>query len=103
MKTDDAFSEFIDNLAIKNRDEIVRRRDEITRVLNQEFRSLDDSTHYQMMVGSFGRYTAINGISDLDMLYILPPSLWSSYNKDTGSKSALSRVRQALKTRLPPD
>lgn len=101
MKTDDAFSELIDNLAIKNRDEIVRRRDEITRVLNQEFRSLDDSTHYQMMVGSFGRYTAINGISDLDMLYILPPSLWSSYNKDTGPESALSRVRQALKTRYP--
>lgn len=101
METSETFTTFLNNLKIGNRDEIVKRRDEITRLLNREFRSLNDSTHYQLMIGSFGRHTAINGVSDLDMLYIMPPSLWSSYNKDSGPVSALSRVRQSLKAHYP--
>ncbi|MCJ0907421.1 nucleotidyltransferase [Rhodococcus sp. ARC_M6] len=53
------------------------------------------------MVGSYGRHTAIRGVSDLDMIYILPPSLRSSYDGDTGPRRILNRVRDVLKARYP--
>ncbi|RFT34618.1 hypothetical protein CG401_02160, partial [Bifidobacteriaceae bacterium NR019] len=51
--------------------EIRNRRDEITKALNREFRDSDSESDNRLMVGSWGRCTAINGVSDLDFLYIL--------------------------------
>lgn len=53
------------------------------------------------MVGSYGRHTAIRGISDLDMIYVLPPSLRQAYDGYTGPRRALERVRDDLKARYP--
>ena len=57
---------------------IAMRRDEITKALNKTFRSIEGSTANRLMVGSYGRHTAIRGVSDLDLIYILPPSLRTS-------------------------
>ncbi len=51
------------------------------------------------MVGSFGRHTAIKGVSDLDMIFILPPGIRSSYDSETGPRRILERVRDDLKAR----
>ena len=67
--------ETLENLKVANSEEIASRRNTITKALNKGFRDSPDSTKHSMMVGSYGRHTAINGISDLDMVYILPSKI----------------------------
>lgn len=96
------FEKFIENLAISNKDTISSRYGEITKTLNKNFRNTDSETDNCLQVGSFGRKTAINGISDLDMLYIMPKSLWGKYNDaQNGQYKLLSDVKEAILTRYP--
>lgn len=102
MSVSDIFDTLLESLKVGDASTtIAKRRDEITKSLNAEFRSIDNSTANRLMVGSYGRHTAIRGVSDLDMLYILPASLRSSYDNDTGPRRMLNRVRDALKRRYP--
>ena len=96
------FEKFIENLAISNKDTISSHYGEITKTLNKNFRNTDSETDNCLQVGSFGRKTAINGISDLDMLYIMPKSLWGKYNDaQNGQYKLLSDVKEAILTRYP--
>eukprot|EP01042_Synura_sphagnicola_P020855 gene20855-26488_t len=61
-----AFKALLSNLAVDNADTISLRYGEITCALNQEFRDTDSKTANSLQVGSYGRWTAIKGISDLD-------------------------------------
>ncbi|MEV0799807.1 nucleotidyltransferase [Kribbella sp. NPDC050281] len=101
MKVSEIFDGMLDNLKVDNRPAIARRRDEIAKALNKEFRSLVGSTNNQLMVGSYGRGSAIRGISDLDMLYILPPAIRDNYKGDTGPQRVLVRTRDAIRSRYP--
>lgn len=99
MDTAEVFTAFLDNLKVDNSDKIADRRDEIAKALNKEIRDVTGSVSNQLMVGSYGRYTAIRGISDLDMLYILPDSLREQYESETGPRRILNRVRDAIRGR----
>ncbi|MFQ2879620.1 nucleotide-binding domain-containing protein [Mycobacterium sp. MS3] len=101
MKTSEIFEGLLTNLQVDNAGTIGTRRDEITKVLNNEFRNLDSSKDHQLMVGSYGRFTAIRGISDLDMLYVLPSSIWDKYEGEDGPSEVLSRTRAAIQARYP--
>lgn len=98
MSTLELFDKIFENLQIPNKEEIRSRRDEITKALNKEFRGSDSTLDNRLMVGSWGRHTAINGVSDLDVLYILPSRLWDAYHTIDGTKKALSKVRQGIAT-----
>ena len=100
-KATEIFEGLIANLKVDNSDTIGARRDEITKALNKEFRSLEGSTGNRLMVGSYGRSTAIRGISDLDLLYVLPPSTRTDYEKEGGPSKVLKRTRQAIQNRYP--
>ena len=89
------------NLKVANSKEIAERRDNITKALNKSFRDNPDSTKNSMMIGSYGRHTAINGISDLDMVYILPSNLQNKYRGKGGTSKALRDVRGAIEGRFP--
>ncbi|MBR8741466.1 nucleotidyltransferase [Nocardiopsis sp. MG754419] len=100
MKTSEIFDALLENLKVgETATMIASRRDEITKALNKDFRSKEGCTDYKLMVGSFGRHTAIKGVSDLDMIFILPPGIWSDYSSDTGPRRILERVRDDLKAR----
>lgn len=101
MEVNELFDGLLENLKVDNRDAIASRRDEIAKSLNRDFRSLDGSTNNQLMVGSYGRSTAIRGISDLDMLYILPASIRDKYKGESGPQNILMRVRKAVLARYP--
>lgn len=102
MKTSEIFDALLENLKVGDTaSTVAARRDQIAKALNKNFRSKDGCTEYKLMIGSFGRHTAIKGVSDLDMIFILPPGIRSDYDSETGPRRMLERVRDALKTRYP--
>ncbi len=100
MSVSEMFSGFIDNLIIDNRETISNRYEEITCALNKEFRDTDSKTANSLQIGSFGRNTGIHGISDLDMLYIMPKSKWDKY-KDSNQYQLLRDTADAILARYP--
>ena len=99
MTISQAFSEFLENIKVDNSETISKRYHEITKKLNKTFRDTDSETDNCLRVGSYGRYTGIKGISDLDMLYIMPSCKWDEY-KNTPDR-LLKDVKAALKERYP--
>jgi len=69
-----SFETFLDNIKVSNYETIGNRYKEITKKLNKTYRDTESETDNCLQVGSYGRYTGIDGISDLDMLYIMPAS-----------------------------
>ena len=100
MSTADLFSTFISNLAITNGETISLRYGELTAAINKKFRDTESKEGNTLQVGSFGRKTGIDGISDLDMLYIMPKSSWETY-KDGKQLKLLQDVRTAIENRYP--
>ncbi len=95
MSVSEMFSEFVANLAIRNTETISLRYGELTSALNKQFRDTESSTANTLQVGSFGRKTGIHGISDLDMLYIMPKHKWSSY-ENGGQLKLLQDTKAAI-------
>ena len=100
MSVAEMFTEFIANLAIENGETISLRYGELTAALNKAFRDTESKTANTLQVGSFGRTTGINGISDLDMLYIMPKTKWETY-KDGKQLKLLQDVKSAILNRYP--
>lgn len=100
MTVAEMFNGFLSNLVIQNGDTISLRYGELTAVLNKRFRDTESKTANSLQVGSFGRNTGINGISDLDMLYIMPKSAWEDYSSG-GQYKLLQHARDAIKGRYP--
>ena len=96
MTTAQAFENLFVNLRVED-EKISKRYHEITKKLNKTFRNTDSETANCLQVGSYGRYTGIKGISDLDMLYIMPKSSWDEYK--SSPDKLLAAVRDALKER----
>lgn len=100
MTISEMFTEFLDALKIDNADQISLRYGEITSSLNKKFRESDSKTANSLQVGSYGRWSAIKGVSDLDMLYIMPKSRWDDY-KDGKQSQLLTETKDAIKARYP--
>lgn len=96
----DMFTQFLDNLKVDNADTISQRYGEITGSLNKKFRDTESKTANSLQVGSYGRWTAIKGISDLDMLYIMPKSSWEDY-KNGKQYQLLADTKDAIRARYP--
>ncbi|MFC7580072.1 nucleotidyltransferase [Schaalia naturae] len=102
MKTSDIFDALLTDLKVGDTAvSVSSRRDQIVKALNKDFRSKDGCADYRLMVGSYGRHTAIKGVSDLDMIFVLPPDIRSNYDSDAGPRRVLERVRDDLKARYP--
>lgn len=101
MSVSEMFSDFISNLAIRNTQTISARYGEITAALNKRFRDTESKEANTLQVGSFGRKTGIDGISDLDMLYLMPKSKWESYDKAGGQYDLLRDAKEAILARYP--
>jgi hypothetical protein len=100
MSISETFKEFLKNLAVDNSEAISIRYCELTRALNKKFRDTESETSNSLQVGSYGRWTAIKGISDLDMLYIMPKSAWETY-RNAGQSDLLTDAATAIKARYP--
>lgn len=94
MTTSTSFSTFLNNIKVDKSNNINSRYKEITKKLNRTFRDTDSETANSLQVGSYGRYTGIKGISDLDMLYIMPKCKWNDYKNKPST--LLADVRDAI-------
>ena len=104
MSHRELFSEFLENLNLdlKQAKKISYHYRKITKSLNLAFRGTSSRVANRLKVGSVGRHTAIKGISDLDMLYIMPPNQYEYYNrKDNGQSALLTDVRNILAEEYP--
>jgi hypothetical protein len=75
--------------------DISYRYKRITRQLNSEFWNTDSETAHSLYVGSYGRDTAANGVSDLDVAFSLPWTLYGRY--DDYAWNGQSALLQAVK------
>ncbi|OCG65838.1 SMODS domain-containing nucleotidyltransferase [Gilliamella sp. Fer4-1] len=101
MSVTDMFKEFLANLKIDNSEQITSRYEEITCCLNKKYRCSDAKTSNRLQIGSYGRWTAIKGISDLDMLYIMPNSKWYDYQNSGGQSKLLKEIKDVIQRRYP--
>lgn len=103
MDINKSFSKFLDNLQISNKSTISNRYGTITKVLNKNYWNSDSEILHSLQVGSYGRGTAINGISDLDMVFILPWEVYSRFNayETNGQSALLQEVKNVISKTYP--
>lgn len=92
------FSTFCANIQVQNGGTISTRYKNITRRLNSDYWTTTSDTAHSLYVGSYGRNTAIQGISDLDMIFQLPYSVYEQYNNYSGNGQ--SALLNAVKTSI---
>ncbi|WPO78203.1 SMODS domain-containing nucleotidyltransferase [Flavobacterium sp. KACC 22761] len=98
MNIEQTFKDFSNNLTVLNEESIESRFGTITKRLNKDFYNIDSNTENGIYIGSYGRNTAISGISDLDLLFVLPDDFYSKYNNRAGNKQ--SQLLQDVKNSL---
>lgn len=97
------FRKFRANIAVSNASDIATSYANISARLNKDFWNLESETAHRRQVGSYGRGTAIHGISDLDMVFELPSAMYDQYRKrgGNGPSQLLQEVRKSLRKRYP--
>jgi tRNA nucleotidyltransferase (CCA-adding enzyme) len=105
MGVAEKFSTFCSNLAITQdkRSTISSRYKAITKRLNKDFWDKDSDTMFSRYVGSYGRGTAIHTFSDVDMVFVLPNTVYTQYSQYiyNGPSQLLQAVRQSISTTYP--
>lgn len=93
------FSSFCTNLEIPQsvKNTVDTRIRTIAKRINADFWNIDFETTHYMVVGSYGRHTAIK-TSDIDLIVELPWSEYTRYNNYlwNGQSSLLQTVKQSL-------
>lgn len=98
------FETFCSNIQLDNFDDMKKTTGEIAKKLNKNYYNLDDEKEDHMyIVGSVGRNTAINGNSDLDILFDLPSDVYNRYDayEGNGQSALLQDVKKVLKEKYP--
>lgn len=78
--------------------DISYRYKRITKQLNKDFWGTESETAHSLYVGSYGRDTAANGVSDLDVAFTLPNAVYHRINGHSGNgqSALLQEVRQSI-------
>ncbi|WP_049281748.1 SMODS domain-containing nucleotidyltransferase [Citrobacter braakii] len=92
------FCGFCSNLTVKDGGTISTRYKNITKRLNTDFWDSSSDTSHSLYVGSYGRNTATQGLSDLDMIFQLPYSEYQKYNSylGNGQSALLQAVKRSI-------
>jgi len=99
MEVSPTFKSFLSNLSIPNKEKISHRYKKITKTLNQEYWNDDSDEKHSLMIGSYGRKTAIKDVSDLDMAFIIPYEVYKQYDgyEGNGQSALLQDVKSRIK------
>jgi hypothetical protein len=99
MGLGDWFRTFCSAIQVQDAGTISQRYRAITRRLNTDFWETTSETAHSLYVGSYGRNTAIQGFSDLDMIFQLPYAVYVQYNNHSGNgqSALLQAVRASMR------
>jgi Second Messenger Oligonucleotide or Dinucleotide Synthetase domain len=99
----DWFSTFCSNIQVRDGGTISTRHKAITRRLNTDFWTTTSDTAHSLYTGSYGRNTANNGLSDLDMIFELPNYLYERFNSYSGNgqSALLQAVKRSIEKTYP--
>ena len=92
------FRGFCSDITVRDGGTISRRYRAITRRLNTDFWNTTSGTSRSLYVGSYGRNTAIQGFSDLDMVFELSSALYVQYDRyiGNGQSALLQGIRNSI-------
>jgi hypothetical protein len=105
MGVGDDFARFCRALRIppNSRALIAWRTAAITKRLNYDFRFSYSETDNTFYSGSYGRETAIRGVSDIDLLAVLPYETFDRFHRyqNNGQSALLQAVKTSIANRYP--
>lgn len=103
MNVKETFEEFLSNLKVIDPSKISKRYKKITKRLNQSYYDSESLTDHSLMTGSYGRGTAIKGVSDLDMVFWLPWTVYHKFHKyqGNGQSALLQEVKEYIRKTYP--
>lgn len=99
MTVAQSFDEFYNSIKTTTIDStIAYRKGRIARCINKDFRNGLDSEGNTLYVGSYGRCTDNIDVSDIDLLVILPWSVYDQYNnyRYNGQSALLQAVKNSI-------
>lgn len=99
MTVAQSFDEFYNSIKTTTIDStIAYRKGRIARCINKDFRNGLDSEGNTIYVGSYGRCTDNIDVSDIDLLVILPWSVYNQYNnyRYNGQPALLQAVKNSI-------
>lgn len=94
-----SFDEFYNSIKTTSIDSIISyRKGRIAKCINKDFRNGLDSEGNTLYVGSYGRCTDNVDVSDIDLLVILPRSVYYQYDKYqyNGQSALLQAVKNSI-------
>ena len=99
----DWFSSFCKEIIVRDDGSIANRYHAITRRLNTDYWNTTSETAHSLYVGSYGRGTAIQGFSDLDMIFQLPYSIYQQYDahQGNGQSALLQAAKKSIEKTYP--
>ncbi|OLT63096.1 nucleotidyltransferase [Moorena bouillonii PNG] len=105
MSVANQFNTLCNNLKVpqSTRSKISNRYQGITQRLNIDFWGIKNNKKHSLYVGSYARGTAVQGFSDLDIIFILPHDLYNKYNsyQSNGQSALLQSVKKSLQFTYP--
>ena len=96
------FNRLFDNIGVtaRNQQDGVTKADRITGALNRAYWPGGATTHKGLYAGSWGKQTRIHPPADLDLLYVLPWSVYTRFEARLGNRQ--SAILQEVKAQLAP-
>lgn len=81
------FSKFLSNLELSSVEiqEVQNKYEDICKMLHRHYYYLNYDKSTRIIIGSFGKNTAITPLTDIDVLFILPNDEFSKYDRDSGN------------------
>lgn len=103
MSISTIFHDFCNSIKMVEDEVWQRRIAEITKKINKKYYDTNNDHDHRLLVGSVGRHTATNNVSDYDVLYILPWNVYHRFDKhsENGQSDFLQEVKECIKERYP--
>ena len=105
MTTSDRFTTFLRNLTITSdqRDDAQTKYDGVAKKLHSHYFTSAFSGDTRKLIGSYGKGTEVRPPRDVDILFLLPSTVYERYKTRSGNAQSqlLQEVRNVLRERYP--
>ena len=103
MDRGNTFKTFCNTIHLDDTSRFDTSINEITKKLNKKYYDTLSIDDYKHIVGSIGRGTAIEYVSDVDMIFELPGHVYSKFNayESNGQSALLQEIKDVIKERYP--